>query len=137
LACEAAADNQSCAEFIDEILEWVPKAFDLPIKPRPMKAFQSKLEIVSDKDIQSTFDKFSQVGSLIASLLTSYGLTAAPYNVAGFAMQYEPQKDAMGNPDFEFARRKGQSYEAGIYYSSAPLRTKDHLLVLEMVEGLL
>jgi hypothetical protein len=102
-----------------------------------MKAFQSKLEIVSDKDIQSTFDKFSQVGSLIASLLTSYGLTAAPYNVAGFAMQYEPQKDAMGNPDFEFARRKGQSYEAGIYYSSAPLRTKDHLLVLEMVEGLL
>jgi hypothetical protein len=136
ILCEAAADNQQCAEFLDEVLAWAPKELNLPIKPR-MKAFQSKIEVSSTKDIRNTFTKFAEVGALITHRLESYGLTAPPYTIWGLALQHEPQKDLPSNPSFEFARRADQPFDAGIYYSSAPLRTEDHLQVLNLLEGVL
>jgi hypothetical protein len=41
LLCEAAAYNQQCAEFLDEVLDLAPAHFNVPVTKR-MKAFQSK-----------------------------------------------------------------------------------------------
>jgi hypothetical protein len=136
LLCEAVADNQQCADFLDEILSWAPEHFNLPVKPR-MKAFQSKVEISSMKDIRNTFAKFADVGALIARLLEGYGLHAPPYVAAGLVLQHEPQKDLPGNPNFEFSWRAERPFEDRIYYSSAPLRTEDHLQVLNLLEEVL
>ncbi|HEV7601762.1 MAG TPA: hypothetical protein VGO49_16095 [Bradyrhizobium sp.] len=136
LLCEAAADNEVCAEFLDEVLTWASKEFNLPLKPR-MKAFQSKIEAFSTKDIGRTFANFNEVGALITRLLEGYGLNAPPYVIWGLALQHEPQKDVPSNPSFEFARRAEQPFDSGIYYSSAPLRTQDHLQVLNLLEQVL
>jgi hypothetical protein len=136
LLCEAAADNQQCAEFLDEVLEWAPPHFNVSVRPR-WKAFQSKLEISSSKDIRNSFAKFAGVGAAITRLLESYGSNAPPYVFWGLALQHESQKDLPSNPSFEFARRAEQPFDAGIYYSTAPLRTQDHLQVLNLLEEIL
>jgi hypothetical protein len=136
LLCEAAADNHQCAEFLDEILDWAPPHFNVPVTKR-MKAFQSKLEISSTKDIRATFAKFAEIGDSLARLLVGYGLHSPPYVAAGLVMQHEPQKDIPSNPNFEFTWRTDEPFEARVYYSSAPLRTKDHMEVLNLLEGLL
>jgi hypothetical protein len=136
LLCEAAADNQQCADFLDEIMSWAPEHFNLSVKPR-MKAFQSKVEVSSTKDIRNAFAKFADVGALIASLLEGYGLHSPPYVAAGLVLQHEPQKDRPSNPNFEFAWRAERPFEDRIYYSAAPLRTQDHLRVLDLLEEVL
>jgi hypothetical protein len=133
LLCEAAADNQQCADFLDEIMSWAPQHFNIPVKPR-MKAFQSKIEVTSTKDIRNTFAKFADVGSLIGRMLEGYGLQSPPYVAAGLVLQHEPQPNIASNPNFEFAWRAERPFEDRIYYSSAPLRTQDHLQVLNLLE---
>ena len=39
--------------------------------------------------------------------------------------------------DFTIERRSGRSFEDNRYFSSAPLRTSDHLVCLEQIEKLL
>ena len=36
-----------------------------------------------------------------------------------------------------FDRRIGKPYESGLYFSSAPLRSVDHLRLLDRLEGIL
>lgn len=134
LSCEAAADNQICLEFLDEVFEWVPKEFGFPITRREMRAFGSKIEVVSEKDLDVAFKKYAEVGGLITNTLKGYGLEALPYSLAGIILQHEPKAEGFGNPSFEFARRKDHPFDAGIYYSSAPLRTTDHMRVLDLLE---
>jgi|SRR5450631_190980 hypothetical protein len=133
LLCEAAADNQQCADFLDDVLSWAPRHLNVPLKQR-MKAFQSKVEISSTKDARNAFAKFADIGALIASLLESYGLQSPPYVAAGLILQHEPQKGLPNNPNFEFAWRAERPFEDRFYYSSAPLRTQDHLRVLDLLE---
>jgi len=138
ILCEAATDNQICSEFIEDVLSWAPEYFN-PITIEPTaKAFQSKLEISSEKDVRNTFAKFAGVGELIAQLLKGYGLTAPPpYVAAGVVLQHEPQREMAGVPNFEFAWRADRTFADRVYYSSAPLRTQDHLQVLDLLEQLL
>jgi hypothetical protein len=40
-------------------------------------------------------------------------------------------------PEFVFERRAGEAYSSNVYFSSAPLQTKDHLKLLDSLELLL
>jgi hypothetical protein len=54
----------------------------------------------------------------------------------GLLCSMNPKRGRPSNPNFEFAWRVEEPFEAQVYYSSAPLRTKDHMEVLNLLEGL-
>jgi len=134
--CEAHEDNALCDEFIDDVLSWVPQLLKKEIRQSTLKAYLSQIEITATSDLNKVFNKLLEAGTLISSLLKNYGQLTEPFGISGFKMHYDiHEKPFPRSPEFLFERRAGESYDKQTYFSSAPLRSDDHLKVLEVVEA--
>jgi hypothetical protein len=49
-------------------------------------------------------------------------------------MQLQPNIDQIERSDFLLERRAGASYQQNRYYSGAPMKTADHIRLLEIIE---
>ncbi|MGB9114379.1 hypothetical protein, partial [Bradyrhizobium sp.] len=49
-------------------------------------------------------------------------------------LQLQPTIEALERSDFLLERRAGAPYEANRYFSSAPMKTADHIKLLESIE---
>jgi hypothetical protein len=135
MLCEARESNALCDEFLGEIFDWLPKIIDRPVKQKNTKAYISQMEVTTSVDMMTVFNKLSDVGRLIAVLLESYGQESDAYIASGFKMHY----DTLGKPfprglEFVFERRANEPFDKNVYFTSAPLRTDDHLKVLAAIE---
>lgn len=137
LLCEAKENNSVCDDFLNDVFDWLPKQLNRVLKQGEPRAYLSQVEVTSEIDLASTFGKLSSAGGLISDLLNAYGQKTDTYIVNGFKMHY----DVEGKPlprglEFIFERRAGELYSKNTYFSSAPLRTDDHLNVLEKIEAI-
>ena len=138
LLCDAVADNGICDEFMGDVLEWAATEHKIPVKETGVKAFVSQVEVITGIDVGAAFSMINSIGSLLAGALKSYGQTASDYNVNGIKMHYDSMTMPVPRPpEFVFERRAGQLYSTNEFFSSAPLRTTDHMHVLAELEKLL
>lgn len=134
LLCEAVADNSICDEFLSEVLNWATTEHKIPVSETGVKAYLSQIEVTSDVDIGKVF-KVGHIGTLLAATLKGYGQPAGSYAVNGIRMHYDSMTMPVPRaPEFVFERRAGEVYSSDVYFSSAPLRTKDHMHALSEFE---
>jgi len=89
-------------------------------------------------DIGAIFEKLTSAGQKISSLLKGYGQQVDDYRFSGFKMHYDQiGKSGLQAPEFIFERRAGELHASNIYFSSAPIETKEHLELLNSMEKLL
>jgi hypothetical protein len=137
LLCEAKADNSIADDFMGEILNWAATEHKIPVKETGVKAFVSQLEVITSIDLGAVFPKINAIGGLLAQALKSYGQPVPNYAISGIKMHYDSAATPVPRPpEFVFERRAGQSYSANEFFSSAPLRTKDHMYILGEIEKL-
>jgi hypothetical protein len=133
--CEANEDTSLSDEFLGELLAWAEQEHSLPVKETGVKAYLSQLVVVSPVDIGAAFSKFSAIGVMLADALRNYGQQHREYRVSGIKMHYdsmiEPPPRA---PEFTFERRAGELFSTKEFFTSAPVRTSDHLAILEALE---
>lgn len=133
--CEAKADNSVCEEFLDEVLEWARSQHNIPVAQTDAKAFISQLEVISPIDLDKHLARFRSVGALIFEAVKSYGQSVAPYHMSGIKLHYDTFSTSIPRPpEFTFERRAGQAYSTNAFFTTAPLKTKDHMHVLEHLE---
>ncbi|OAF06677.1 hypothetical protein AYJ54_19335 [Bradyrhizobium centrolobii] len=135
MLCEALADNSACDEFMGEVLEWAKTEHAIPIKESGVKAFISQLEVVTNVDLEKHLQKIDSVAALIGQSLKSYGQPVGLYQMSGIKLHYDSAATPVPRPpEFVFERRAGEPYSTNQYFSSAPLRTADHMRVLNQLE---
>jgi hypothetical protein len=135
LLCEASADTDLADEFLSEVLGWALREHNLPVKETGVKAYISQLEVISTINLESKFSELNAVGKLLAGCLKRYGQPVSDYGVSGLRMHYDSIAAPIPRPpQFVFERRVGQQYSTNEFFTSGPLRTKDHLEVLESLE---
>ncbi|MGX1354546.1 hypothetical protein AB7M49_008171 [Bradyrhizobium elkanii] len=138
LLCEAMTDNSICDEFVSEVLGWAANEHKIPLSETGVKAFVSQLEVTTDINPSSAFQKINPIGTQLARALISYGQTVPNYTVNGIRMHYDSADTPLPRPpEFIFERRAGQPYSTNEFFSSAPLTTKDHMHILVELEKLL
>lgn len=138
ILCDAATDNGICDEFLGDVLSWATAEHSIPIKQSGVKAFISQLEIVCTIDLDKTLAKLNAAGAMVAELLRGYGQPVTPYQMSGFKLHYDSVAAPVPRPpEFVFERRVGQPYGIREYFSSAPLRTGDHVRLLNLLEATL
>lgn len=137
MLCEAKTNSDVCDRFLTDFFTWAVKEFELPFKQKESGShvYVSQLEVSADLDIGVALSKFSQVGETVARNLQSYGFNFKPFEVSGIKLH----TDLVGVPgaipsELTFERRAQQNYASSVYFSSAPLRTDDHLNVLNELE---
>jgi hypothetical protein len=138
LLCEAAADTRIGDDFLGEVLIWAAEKHQLPVKETGVMAYISQLEVISEINVGAIFSKLKTIGTLFSEALTRYGQPVPAYEFNGLRMHYDSMATPIPRPPhFIFERRVGQVYSTNEYFTSAPLRTEDHLRVLEILEKLL
>jgi hypothetical protein len=138
LLCEANENTDLLDEFISEILAWVEQEQKLPIKETGVRAYVSQMEVIATVDIGSIFSKIASIGPLISKELSNYGQLAHEYKISGLKMHYDAAPTPLPRaPDFSFERRAGMAYSENQFFTSAPVRTDEHLRIVRILEDLL
>jgi hypothetical protein len=138
---EANAPTEEIDGFLDDVLSWGRMefgsgAFD---EPTLRRAYLSQLEIELDIALGRAFSEFTELGKHIADKVRGYGQNTQQFELSSLSLHCDLLNLELPKPGvaFVFARREGKRYGDGIYFASAPLKTSDHLHVLEEFQTLL
>lgn len=133
------AYTEDVDQFLDSVIEWSTTVMGMrqdtssPVE----KLFLSNVE-VEMKNVLSTRSKFSDaVSKSLSKQLAEYGLQAKAFETIGITMHFDSLKLSSPIPtNFKLERREGHEFGKNVFFSSAPLKTKDHLELLQQMEGL-
>jgi len=137
---ETRIGTEEADKFIDDAIAWVLKTMsDPPPEFNELgSAYVSKLEISMDASIGKAVDRFNDFGRSISETISQYGNPTPPLEFATLALNCDITKIAGRAPGpFLFERRAEKAYEENIYFSSASLKTLDHLAYLERLEKII
>lgn len=134
LVCETQVNTDVADAFIDDAIKWAREEAGYQISSSSTsRAYISRINVQSPVALDKVVDGFEVFGSGLAAAVRSYGRhNPPPYVPAALHFHVENGKD--GSPPFLFERTLNQPYSTGRYYSSAPLRTDDHLHLLGELE---
>lgn len=140
--CETKADTDIADRFIDDAVAWArdTAGFSIPDISSVARAYISRMNVQMDVALDKAIDGFDEFGRKLAEMVQSYGRhrPPTPYGVATMAFHVDNgTQTSLGAPPFLFERTVNQPYPSGQYFSSAPLRTTDHRLLLEVLEAVL
>jgi hypothetical protein len=129
--------------FLDDLIDWFSKEFDLDVSIRFPSAYHSQAEFVlSEKArLSNRLKELSELGKGITNIIHGYGSTKCPeFELNTLAMHFDLTNTTLPKPiatPFSFERRVGTPYDENKYFSQAPLKTQDHKAVLEQLEKIL
>lgn len=125
------------SDFVDEINQTLEENFGILLAeyPAPIKIYESQIVVQLDQKFEDKFSILSDLYNSMDRLSAEYNLAGAGYRLGGFHVESEsPAQDARKPPTFTLVRRAGVTFDAGYWYSSAGLKTADHLSVLADLE---
>jgi hypothetical protein len=138
--CESKFPTETCDEFLDDVFKWAKESMGIAVERLELtgRLYLSNVEIRSEAKIDSKFARFAALGRQIAESLRSYGQQPSEFSVSQFSLHCDVSNmEVPRTTAFSFDRRAGHPYSSGLYFSSAPLQTKDHLIVLRELENIL
>ena len=133
---EAKVSTGECEEFLDDVMKWGEElgSFKFAADANAPKLFLSHIEVKSTISFAHSLPKISALGKEIANTMRSYGHITPDWGLAGLAFGNGAPNDAAS---FKFEQRELSPVQNDIFFSSARMRTADHLRVLEMLETLM
>lgn len=119
--------------FFGDLIEWLINDFGcrrVPIKP----LYLSEIVVNFDRPMANLLKKYDRLLNLVFSSIDE---NRAAISSAFSSLSIEFVGSAGEIPRFVIERRQGTAMKEERYYCSAPLKTEDHLKVLEEIEGLI
>jgi len=134
------ADTRSSTEdadaFLRDALDSAVKKFGLTFRPEMIRKilYLSELIVRCNRSISDLNPKLKSFSEKISSLA---GMQSHPlFDVFGIAFWHDPQISSKV-AQFRFERRANTPASENMYYSVAPLKTADHLSILNELEKIL
>jgi hypothetical protein len=132
---EAKINTAECDAFLDDVVECIGKVGGISAAEEIGSArfYYSNVEVHGAFSLADELPQLHQIGREIANKLRQYHQTTVDYELVG--LLYGAGAGAV--PAFRFERRENAPEEARLYYSAAPLRTDDHMTLLERLDAFL
>ena len=107
------------------------------ITPTGPSYYVSQIEFSLEKP-PDLAPQFEDAAKIIDRFLADYGETVPKFGSWGTTLNIDPQGLGVLAPAFfALERRVGFPFSAKVFFSQAPLRTKDHLVVLEKLDSII
>lgn len=99
----------------------------------------SKLEVELDTALEKSFPFLDPIGTRISGMLRSFASDLAPaFQLTGLNFSFDTSKLVMTPfQPFSLERRVQKPFDTNLYFSQAPLKTSEHVSVLEELERIL
>jgi hypothetical protein len=136
IVVETKETTDDCVAIIADIARWAENdagvvfAEDTALPELYLTHFEVELNINLDEHLR----KATKINELLNEYMTSYKEVEREFKISGFSSQLDPITN--GPVQFKFERRAGQPFSSNLYFSGAPLKTQDHINLLEVLEGL-
>jgi hypothetical protein len=138
ILAEAKIPTEDLDIFIDDVVEWGRSAAGLTINDRyTRRGYNSHIEVFAEGPIDRAFPNFTALGDHIAQLIRTYGINTNKFQVSGIILSADNETLPMPKPvGVTLDRRASKPYESQLFFSTASLKTADHLLILNEMEQL-
>ena len=137
IVANAASTVELVEHFVDDVVDLIRESLQteelssLPV----VRLYDSHVVVESTIEFTRSFQLLQEVGSHISTLLNQYGTSAKQYQTAGIVLHSdEPDVGNFKTSKFTFERRIDTPFSANMFFSSAPLRTEDHINLLSEME---
>jgi hypothetical protein len=136
------ADTRSSTDdsdmFIDDLLEWAIAEFNLVPIPTASRLYVSELWVHTDKSLTLLNPRLQALVDLISSAYEAYAKRPLTFDLAAIGI-WNDRTLAPNNffSPFRFEKAEVAPFSENRYYSIAPLRTLDHLMILDQLEEIL
>jgi hypothetical protein len=138
ILAEAKVPTDKIDEFLDDVTEWAQTDVGLRISEgESKKLYNSHLEVFAEFPLTRALRQFSKLGDHITNLTRAYGVNTSRFHVSSISLNADNEGLPTPKPAaFVFDRRAGKPYESGLFFSSAPLRTSEHQIILDELESI-
>lgn len=136
IVVSAKSPTDKIEAFMLDLETWINQEFGLArVETQKINiAYESHLLIRSEKPLLNVLNPLRKVQSLVQKLLFESTKIEADFEPFGFSFSADPNKIASMKPArFLVERKIGPSFESNLYVSASPLKTADHLRVLELL----
>jgi hypothetical protein len=136
---ETSASTDASENVLQDILSWGAKTFGLSNRPTliTQRGYVSELVFSSNMRLPSLNPSVTALATKITNLVASYRGESLPYEVVGFGLAFDPTKTKQTFTPFRVERLADSSFASKKYYSGAPLKTADHIQLIEDLEAAL
>lgn len=136
LLSESTEGTDFCDKFFDDLIGWANKEFNLELSETETgRVYQNEMEFESLLPLDNLFGPIAVIAQKIPELLLEYGQQEYTYGFTGLICDVDSTKVPKAIPaQFFLERRTGRSHDENLFYSRAPLRTRDHIELLELLE---
>jgi hypothetical protein len=141
LVAESKSRVEELDAFLDDLIEWMNADLDIDFQQSPSSGqmYTSVVVVQLGVDPVPWFNQFSELLSrLNESVRTYLPDFDCPYVPSSLIFHYDESLRPTGlRPGyFSIERRRHVPFAEGVYYSTAPLRTDDHLRLLTAIENI-
>ncbi len=137
IVVSSRSDTDLIEQFLDDFINWMEGHLNLSIiKTHTVeRIFESILIVESDVDVFRPLEAYEGVARLIEKALQASSNLGVPYHKFSLALSADQtQNPALKPVPFRFERRLGVEFSRNQFYTAAPVRTKQHLEILEALE---
>ena len=123
--------------FWDDLVKWMRLENHFrDFTVTPVRRFISQIVVEFSVPLSTIIPIYSALANAVSAKLSEIYDAPIPINFSGLDMSFDKvgSKSAMIVPDFKIERRAGIAFDRERYYCSAPLRTSDHVEILELIE---
>lgn len=135
-AASTASSTDDSDLFLDDLMAWASSTFNVAFKEHGKRAYTSQLEFHLDRPLPEYFPHLRSIGASVPRYLPDVWAIKPPYEISAITFAADPaatHPSALGN--FRIERRQNVAFDANLYFSEAPLRTKDHIALIEAFEA--
>jgi hypothetical protein len=136
LVVETKDTTDVCVEIMSDVIKWGSEEAGVIFEENLMapELYLSHLEVQSEIDLQAHSSKFQTISAALNSYMASYKEAGRDYKYSTMSFALDPSTG--GPTTFQFERRAKQPFSNNLYFSSAPLKSRDHESLLGVIESL-
>lgn len=134
----SSSDTDFIDEFFSDFCEWISDNLGLSmIKTHSInRIYESSFSFETKKDILKPLEAYSEIAKLVESDLKETTGLEVNYEPSGWVFTSDQTKNPYLKPSiFRIERRAGIEFGLNQFSSAAPLKTKQHINIIEKLES--
>jgi hypothetical protein len=138
IVAETASCTDDTMEFIKSLCEWAVKAgYSLPSEGMVRFGFANQVRVLCETPLLAINPTIESLIRLLESRFQSLDNKPRVFDLGAIHLFSEDVSKPLAPVPFRFERKYGAPFSSNEYFSLAPLRTQDHLDLLEELEKIL
>jgi hypothetical protein len=131
----SAATTETAEFFLDSVIRLMQTEFSFrDFSTPPQRYFLSNLVVEFDRPLGNLLSQFETISNVISKRIAQTYKIDVPMNLARIDFEIDKTVIKQTIARFSVERRFGIPFDKERYFSGAPLRTSDHISLLEQIE---